>query len=77
MIQDEKKHFTPKELEILLQPEEKTLRIPYVKTVRQLLSALGLQEEDALIAREGKLLTHDQRLFPNETILVRQVASRG
>ena len=64
-------------LTIILQPEDRTLTIPRVKTVRQLLDALGLEEEAALVARDGQLLTPDRHLEPFETILVRKVGSRG
>ena len=60
-----------------IQPGEKILEMPRVKTVWQLLKALSIQEETALVAREGKLLTPDQHIFPNDRILVRKVASRG
>lgn len=69
--------FKPNKLNILLQPEERTLTIPRVKTVRQLLAALDLEEETALVVRDGALLTPDRHLEPGETILVRKVGSRG
>ncbi len=62
---------------VLLQPEEKQLSLPRPKTVRQLLTALGLAEETALVARHGELLTPDRHIWPNDTILVRKVASSG
>ncbi|MCR5813797.1 MAG: hypothetical protein K6G15_04825 [Desulfovibrio sp.] len=62
---------------VLLQPEGRTLSLPRCKTVWQLLKALDLPEESALVAREGILLTHDCALAPNDIILVRKVASRG
>lgn len=64
-------------LHISLQPDNKHFSIPRVKTVWQLLKVLGIPEETALVARDGKLLTPDQRLMPEETILVQQVGSRG
>lgn len=62
---------------VLLQPEEKTLVLPRPKTVRQLLAALGLAEETALVARDGQLLTPDRHVWPGDALLVRKVASSG
>ena len=47
------------------------------KTSRQLLTALGLAEECALVARDGELLTPDRQIWPNDELLVRKVASVG
>lgn len=62
---------------VLLQPEESRLSLPRPKTARQLLEALNLAEETALVARGGELLTPDRRLWPNDELLVRKVASSG
>lgn len=62
---------------VLLQPEEKHLSLPRPKTSRQLLEALGLAEETALVVREGQLLTPDRRIWPEDALLVRKVASSG
>lgn len=62
---------------VLLQPEEKLLRLPRPKTVRQLLAALDLAEETALVARNGQLLTPDRRIWPDDELLVRTVTSSG
>ena len=62
---------------VLLQPEEKHLSLPRPKTARQLLAALGLAEETALVARNGQLLTPDRRIWPDDALLVRKVASSG
>ncbi|MBQ7618154.1 MAG: hypothetical protein IJS50_04700 [Desulfovibrio sp.] len=64
-------------LHILLEPEHKHFSLPRVKTVRQLLHALKLKEERALVARDGQLLTPDRSLGADESILVWQVGSRG
>lgn len=50
---------------------------PRPKTARQVLESLGLQEESALVAREGQLLTPDRQILPGDRILVRVVGSRG
>lgn len=62
---------------ILLQPEERRFRLRRPKTARQLLDALGLMEETALVARGGELLTPDRRIWPGDELLVRVVTSAG
>lgn len=62
---------------VLVQPEESRLSLPRPKTARQLLEALGLAEESALVARQGRLLTPDCRIWPGDDLLVRKVASSG
>lgn len=62
---------------VLLQPEETRLSLPRPKTARQLLEALNLAEESALVARGGELLTPDRRIWPDDDLLVRKVASSG
>lgn len=65
------------EITLELVPPGKIINFPRYKTVRQLLHALDLMEETALVARDGKLLTPDRHIWPNDHILVRVVASRG
>jgi biotin synthase len=62
---------------VLLQPEEKRFSLPRPKTVRQLLQAFQLREESALVVRRGELLTPDRRIWPDDEVLVRKVASSG
>lgn len=64
-------------ISVLLQPDEREISMPRPKTARQLLEALNLPEESALVARDGELLTPDRHIWPDEHILVRVVASRG
>lgn len=70
-------HYQGPRLRIILQPENKILLIPRVKTVSQLLDVLHIAVETALVVRDGQLLTYDRHLYPNEEILVRKVSSRG
>ncbi|QCC84319.1 hypothetical protein DDIC_00200 [Desulfovibrio desulfuricans] len=72
-----KPEHTGARVAVLLQPEEKHLSLPRPKTSRQLLEALGLAEETALVARDGQLLTPDRRIWPEDNLLVRKVASSG
>lgn len=67
----------PPVVTVLVQPEEKQLTLPRPKTARQLLAALGLREETALVARDGELLTPDRQVLPGDSLLVRKVASAG
>lgn len=60
-----------------IEPPGRWLSLPRPKTARQLLEALGLEEESALVVRAGKLLTPDRHIWPDEEIYVRVVASRG
>ncbi len=62
---------------ILLQPEEKTFEMERPKTARQLLHALGLREETALVVRDNQLLTPDVRIYGGDSLLVRKVTSSG
>lgn len=62
---------------VLIQPEEKIVVMKRAKTARQLLEALNLAEETALVARNNELLTPDRRIWANDNILVRKVASTG
>lgn len=76
-VQVIKPEHTGARVTVLLQPEEKYLSMPRPKTSRQLLAALGLAEETALVAREGQLLTPDRHVWPGDNLLVRKVASSG
>ncbi len=62
---------------VRLEPEGLLLSMPRAKTAGQLLAALNLAEESALVARAKELLTPDRRIWPNDQLLVRVVASRG
>lgn len=76
-VQVVKLEHTGARVTVLVQPEEKYLSLPRPKTSRQLLAALGLAEETALVARNGQLLTPDRHIWPNDDLLVRKVASSG
>lgn len=69
--------FRENTVTVLLQPEERSLTLRRPKTARQLLEALGLMEETALVARGGELLTPDRRIWPGDELLVRVVTSAG
>jgi sulfur carrier protein len=48
-----------------------------IKTVLQLLSKLNLRVNDALVIRDGELLTPDRHLRHDDHVIVRPVVSRG
>lgn len=62
---------------VRISPDEKLVLLPRAKTARQLLLALGLEEETALVIRNGELLTPDRQIWPNDEIIVKLVGSRG
>ncbi|MFP5258348.1 MAG: hypothetical protein ACLGQH_04925 [Acidobacteriota bacterium] len=53
------------------------LTYPKLKTVLQLLHNLNLRVNDALIIRDGELLTPDRHLRSGDQVTVRLVMSRG
>lgn len=73
----EKKIQPTQEITVTLEPDGETFKIKRPKTALQLLHALGLEEETALVARDGQLLTPDRRVWPDDEIWVRKVGSRG
>jgi sulfur carrier protein len=62
---------------VLLEPDGKELSLPNLNTARQLLNRLGLTQTEALVIREGELLTPDRPLKGGDTITIRTVGSRG
>ena len=62
---------------IYMDPGDRKMTIPWPKTVGQLLKKLELQEGTALVARDGKLLTPDRHIWPDDAIYIRIVISRG
>lgn len=62
---------------LIIEPDGEAREFPRPKTALQLLTALELQEEGALVIRAGKLLTPDRQIWPGDEIRVRPVRSRG
>ncbi|MEW5773435.1 MAG: hypothetical protein AB1916_07900 [Thermodesulfobacteriota bacterium] len=58
-------------------PGDRVLTFDRLNTVLQLLNKLGLGMTDALVAREGVLLTPDRKLRRGDELTVRVVVSRG
>ena len=64
-------------ISVTLEPQGKTLDMPRLKTVRQLLQKLALRQGTVLVIRDGGLLTHDREIRPGDAITIRTVVSSG
>lgn len=73
----EKHTISERFVTINIDPGDKTFTVPWPKTVRQLLKSLNLAEGAALVARDGKLLTPDRQIWPDDSIYIRVVISMG
>ncbi|WP_027183002.1 hypothetical protein [Desulfovibrio inopinatus] len=62
---------------VIIEPDENVLTFPRLNTVLQLLGKLGFKRNDALVIREGELLTPDRKFRDGDTIRIRPVMSRG
>ena len=69
--------FTPAEITVILQPEEKSFAMPRPKSALQLLRKLNIRPGTALVIRDQSLLTPDREILPNDVITVRIVTSSG
>lgn len=69
---------TPKAIvHVTLEPDGGSFDLPRPKTARQLLAALDIMEETALVIRAGHLLTPDRHIWPEDALIVRMAGSRG
>ncbi|MBT8762954.1 hypothetical protein KFV02_03315 [Desulfohalobiaceae bacterium Ax17] len=65
-------------MKVFIEPENKEIELPRrPKTVLSLLNKLNLRPTQALVIRDGQLLTPDRRLYHNDNITIRLVISRG
>ncbi|WP_432737678.1 hypothetical protein [Maridesulfovibrio sp. FT414] len=62
---------------VRLEPEDKVVEFSSLNTVLQLLNKLGLHHTDALVIRDGQLLTQDLRIYKDDEITIRKVISVG
>lgn len=62
---------------VRIEPDGEVREFPSLNTVLQLLNRLDLTPTQALVIREGGLLTPDRKLAQGDEILVRTVVSRG
>lgn len=69
--------YSPAEITVILQPEEKRFAMPRPKSVLQLLRKLSIRPGTALVIRDQGLLTPDREILPNDVVTVRIVTSSG
>jgi sulfur carrier protein len=62
---------------VTISSQSQPLSFPKINTVLQLQQKLDLRVNDALIIRDGELLTPDRRLHDGDHVTVRLVTSRG
>jgi sulfur carrier protein len=62
---------------VRIEPRDQTMEFRRLNTTLQLLNKLGLSRTDALVIRDGELLTPDRRIRQGDEITVRIVASGG
>ncbi|MGE4299937.1 MAG: hypothetical protein AB7E47_18110 [Desulfovibrionaceae bacterium] len=62
---------------VRLEPEGREIRFDRINTVLQLLNKLQLRATDALVIRDGGLLTQDVWVRPGDHLTVRCVMSTG
>ena len=72
-----KPFYSPAEITVVLQPEEKRFAMPRPKSALQLLRKLNIRPGTALVIRDQGLLTPDREILPNDVITVRIVTSSG
>ena len=64
-------------MEILLQGNVQELDISHKIKVKDLYNKLGLSPEEYLVLKDGKLITHDKYLAPEDKIRIVKVVSGG
>ncbi len=64
-------------MQILIEPENQWADIDRASTVLNLLKKLELRPNQAVVIRNGELLTPDRKIDPEDSIVVRKIASRG
>jgi sulfur carrier protein len=62
---------------VRLEPESEDLTLPKPNTVLQLLNRLNLGRTQALVIRNGELLTPDRRVQDGDHLEIRKVTSAG
>ncbi|MBI9110894.1 hypothetical protein [Maridesulfovibrio ferrireducens] len=64
-------------VKVLLQPEGETVTFTKINTALQLLNKYNLHYTDALVIRDGELLTQDRKINKDDEIILRKVVSVG
>ena len=62
---------------VKIEPDGEIITFTKLNTVMQLLNKLDLYVNDALIIRDGKLITTDEWIGRDDVITVRKVVSKG
>lgn len=62
---------------VRLEPENREFELDRASTVLQLLKKVDRKPGRALVIRDGQLLTPDLHLQDGDTVIVRDVGSRG
>jgi len=64
-------------VEVTIEPDNTRYTFPKINTVLQLLHRIDRKPGHVLVIRDGQLLTPDRKINPHDTIIVRDVVSRG
>ncbi|MGX9366288.1 hypothetical protein ACTVJH_09615 [Desulfoplanes sp. PS50] len=64
-------------VEVTIEPDNIRHSFPKINSVLQLLNRIDRKPGNVLVIREGELLTPDQKIGPSDTLIVRDVVSRG
>ncbi|WP_462325753.1 hypothetical protein [Desulfoplanes sp.] len=64
-------------VDVVIEPDGTKHVFPKITSVLQLLNKLKRKPGNVLVIRDGGLLTPDQKIGHNGTIIVRDVVSRG
>ena len=67
----------PDGITVLIIPENRELSFPRLNTALQALNKTGRRPGQALVIRGRELLTPDQRLYPGDHIIIKDVISQG
>ena len=69
--------YSPHQITVTFQPQNKIKTMPRPRTVTQLLNRLELKPGEVLVIRDGGLLTPDREILPGDAITLRSVVSSG
>ncbi len=64
-------------VEVIVEPDNTRYSFPKINSVLQLLHRIDRKPGMVLVIRDGQLLTPDRKIGRNDTIIVRDVVSRG
>ena len=64
-------------MEVYVERTEKTMKLKFKGTVRELLEKLEINPEDAMVVRDEDLLTLDDEVYTTDTLRILSVISGG